>query len=180
MIMSSLQLRVDSLSGRKTGHLDQSSTQILSRNTTRGIKMKTCTKCHQEKKLTEFYPDLGSHASRCGRKPCCKTCQKKQRKIYLQSRQGRTTTKNYAKTYKSKARQKRYCLHYPERRRAKNAVYWAVKNGILPHPNTKQCLCGNHKAEQYHHHKGYAKKHWLDVVSVCRKYHTRLHRKIAI
>jgi hypothetical protein len=40
MIANSIQLRVDSLSGRKAGHLDQPATQILSRNTTRGIEMK--------------------------------------------------------------------------------------------------------------------------------------------
>ena len=39
MIMSNLQLRVDRFSDRKAGHLDLPATQILSRNTTRGIKM---------------------------------------------------------------------------------------------------------------------------------------------
>ena len=40
MISDSLQLRVDRFSDRKAGHLDQPSTQILSRNTSRGIDMK--------------------------------------------------------------------------------------------------------------------------------------------
>ena len=39
MITPHCTIRVDSLSGRKVGHLDQPATQILSRNTTRGIKM---------------------------------------------------------------------------------------------------------------------------------------------
>jgi len=40
MISNNLQFGVDSLSGRKAGHLDQPATQILSRNTARGIDMK--------------------------------------------------------------------------------------------------------------------------------------------
>ena len=33
-------IRADRFSDRKTGHLDQSAAQIISRNTTRGIEMK--------------------------------------------------------------------------------------------------------------------------------------------
>ena len=40
MIANMLQFGVDRFSGRKAGHLDQPATQILSRNTTRGISMK--------------------------------------------------------------------------------------------------------------------------------------------
>ena len=40
MIMSNIQLRADRFSDRKVGHLDRPAAQILSRNTTRGIKMK--------------------------------------------------------------------------------------------------------------------------------------------
>ena len=40
MIVTNLQLRVDRFSDRKAGHLDLPATQILSRNTTRGISMK--------------------------------------------------------------------------------------------------------------------------------------------
>lgn len=40
MVASNLQYGVDSLSGRKGGHLDRPATQTLSRNTTRGIDMK--------------------------------------------------------------------------------------------------------------------------------------------
>ncbi len=40
MNQSGLQLRADRFSDRKGGHLDRSAAQILSRNTTRGIKMK--------------------------------------------------------------------------------------------------------------------------------------------
>ena len=176
MIATSLQLRVDRVTYPKRVDISAApATQTLLRNTMRGIKMKTCTKCHQEKELTEFYPDRTSHSSKGGYKPHCKICQKKQHKIYLQSEQGKAIVKAYSKTEISKARQNRYCQRHPERRKAKAAVFCAIQAGKLPRPDTLQCLCGNHKAEQYHHHRSYAKEHWLDVVPVCKKYHTNIH-----
>ena len=174
MVIQYNTIRADRFSDRKTGHLDQPAAQILSRNTTRGIKMKTCTKCHQEKTLTEFYPDRSAHSSICGYKSQCKGCGKKQRKIYLQSEKGRITVRRYSKTEKSKARQKRYYLSHPERRKAKNAVYWAIRKGELPHPKTLRCEHGNHQAEQYHH-DSYEPEHWLDVKPVCKICHCNIH-----
>ena len=87
----------------------------------------------------------------------------------------------YQKTEKGKATQKRYNIRYPERRKARHAVEIAVKIGQISQPNSLQCSYGNHQAEQYHHHKGYAKKHWFDVLPTCRKCHNKLHlKKIAI
>ena len=144
----------------------------------RGKETKRCTRCHLPKEITEFYPDRSAHRSKCGRKPVCKSCQKIQRIEYLQSEKGRAAVRRWAKTKTSKAIQGRYHHRHPNRRRAKDAVYQAIQKGTLPRPDTKQCPCGNHKAEQYHHYKGYAKKHWLDVMAVCRKYHTELHNTI--
>lgn len=177
MIQNRLQLRADRVAPEKAVHLEPPCRSIISRNTTRGIEMKTCTKCHQEKPLTEFYPDRSNHGSKCGHRPQCKTCQKKQHKIYQQSAKGIVVAKRYSKTEISKARQKRYYLRYPERRQAKNAVYWAIRKNKLPHPKTLQCSYGNHKAEQYHHYKGYEPKHWLDVEPVCKVCHRKIHRR---
>ena len=41
---------------------------------------------------------------------------------------------------------------------------------------TLQCSCGQ-QAKHYHHHKGYTKKHWLDVIPVCTKCHSIIHLK---
>lgn len=139
-------------------------------------KWKKCTKCNQEKKMTEFYPDRNPHSSKCGRKSQCKSCQKKQRNIYLLSKKGKAAIKRYSKTEISKTRQKRYCLRYPERRKAKNAVYWAIRKGTLPNPKTLRCNYGNHQAEQYHHWS-YLPEHWLDVIPACQKCHKKLHRR---
>jgi len=144
-----------------------------------GVKsMKICTRCHQPKEITEFYPDRSDHRSKCGRKSVCKSCQKIQRAEYLQSEGGRAAVRRWAKTKIAKDIGKRYRLRHPERRKAKDAVYQAIQKGELARPDTKQCPCGDHKAEHYHHYKGYDKKHRLDVMAVCRKYHKELHNPI--
>lgn len=55
--------------------------------------------------------------------------------------------------------------------KAHNAVSTAVRYGKMPHVSTLKCQeCGK-QAQCYHHHKGYAEKHWLDVVPLCNKCH---------
>lgn len=60
--------------------------------------------------------------------------------------------------------------------RASSKVGYAIRNGKLPRVATQTCIiCGN-RANEYHHHKGYAKKNWLDVVPVCHSCHGEIHR----
>ncbi len=61
--------------------------------------------------------------------------------------------------------------------RALSAVKYAVKTGKLPPVNTLQCSCCPEIAQQYHHNRGYAKKHWLDVIPVCLEYHIKIHKR---
>lgn len=56
---------------------------------------------------------------------------------------------------------------------------WTVANavalGSLPPANNFLCaLCRTRKARDYHHHRGYQKPHWRDVVPVCRFCHATL------
>lgn len=69
---------------------------------------------------------------------------------------------------------KRYNARHPERVAARQAVVKAIKDGRLLPPNSLQCHYGKHPAEHYHHHKGYAPEHWLDVVPVCIPCHTKI------
>ena len=50
---------------------------------------------------------------------------------------------------------------------ARDAVSNAIKRGALP--KAQDCPCGycGHSTTAYHHHKGYRKEHFLDVVPVC-------------
>lgn len=98
----------------------------------------------------------------------CESCKKARRKeTYRKSR----------KTEKTREHQKRYAIKYPEKIKAQNAVRNATRYDKLPRPDTLQCHYCPAQAEQYHHHKGYAPEHWLDVVPACRNCHTKINEK---
>ena len=55
--------------------------------------------------------------------------------------------------------------------RARDAVSNAIKRGELPKVQTCQCVKCGEPATAYHHHKGYKKEHFLEVVPVCHECH---------
>ena len=61
---------------------------------------------------------------------------------------------------------------------AKNFVNHAIRDGKLSRPDIKLCLYCPKSAQQYHHYLGYEPEHWLDILPVCRKCHTRIHTRI--
>jgi hypothetical protein len=65
-------------------------------------------------------------------------------------------------------RRRRYNKQNPEKAGAHDAVKRAVQAGKLPPVKTLICAhCKIRQADNYHHHKGYAKEHWLDVKPLC-------------
>jgi len=148
------------------------------------IKTKRCSKCKQIKPLSEF----SKHKSyEDGHRYWCKLCESQYSKKYLQTKHGKATRENYNETDKGKQARKRASKHYqqsekgkvsgeryqqnhPERIKARSAVMIAIVAGKLPQASSLQCSCG-HQAAQYHHHKGYAPEHWLDVIPICKKCH---------
>lgn len=161
------------------------------------IQTKQCSKCKKFKPFSEFSKNR-SHKD--GYSNNCKICEynrdkkykqtkegKAARKRYKQSKKGKVANKRYGQTDKSKVAgksyrqsekgkatrqvvQKRFLSRNPNHLKAKMAVNHAVAAGKLPKVNTLKCACGE-QAEQYHHHKGYAPEHWLDVIPVCKKCH---------
>ncbi len=140
------------------------------------IKTKRCACCKEIKPFSEFHK---CKKSRDNHQFTCKACKKKigqTEKVKAYMRRYRQTEKykaykrRYQQTESSKASARRYLLKYrakfPERKKAYNAVNNAVRYGRIPRPDTLKCSCEK-QAQQYHHHKGYAKKHWLDVIPVC-------------
>ena len=126
---------------------------------------KECSKCGQNKPLTEFYQD--SHSGD-GRQSWCKACRRKNDRMP----KAKARYKRYRESEKGKKTRERDRERYPERHQARHKVNYAVFCGHLPRANTQPCaICGN-AACQYHHHKGYAKKYWLDVILVCQDCHT--------
>lgn len=119
-----------------------------------------------------------------------KVCRKQYRQTEKDKEIRRRASRKYYRTKKGKAKQRiyqqsdkgrevalkaanKYSISHPERIAARHAVRQAIKDGQLPHPDSLQCSCGE-PAKQYHHHKGYAPEHWLDVIPVCRKCHDNL------
>ncbi len=147
---------------------------------------KLCHKCKRKKPLSQFYLDKGHYSSPC------KQCRNVQHQQYKRTEKGQLTERKYqcgelGRKAQKRARQKfqytnkykisylRYCRKYPERRRAKGAVNNAIQRGKLPRPDSKQCSLCPKQAEQYHHHLGYDRKHWLDVIPACHSCHVILH-----
>lgn len=135
------------------------------------IQTKRCSKCKQIKPTSEFYKDPRKIGRWCSR---CKTCRLKYAKEHRQTKKYKISRKRYQQSEKGKATYKRYQIQNPERNKAKSIVKYAVSIGKLPRPDTRLCHYCPKPAQQYHHHKGYAPEHWLDVVPVCIPCHNNL------
>ena len=149
------------------------------------IKTKCCSHCKQIKPISMFHKNKRTKDGLCYQ---CKNC----RKIKSQSKQGRIANrirvkkyrktekgqktyqkarKKYAQSEKGKIYQKQWCLNHPESRKAKSAVDWAIRVGKLPYAKTLSCYYCPKPAREYHHWRGYALEHFLDVIPVCKKCH---------
>ena len=167
------------------------------------IITKACSKCKEIKSLDEFYKN---RSRKSGYRTSCKQCDRsywqsdKGKEVirrYLQSDKGKKTGRRnidrYQKTEKGKmgarryhasdkgqATQKRinlaYHKNFPERRKANDAVNDAVKHRTMPKASSLFCKCGN-RAQEYHHHLGYAPEHWLAVIPLCLVCHRSIHNK---
>lgn len=114
---------------------------------------------------------------------------------YFQSEKGKAAVKRakdkYTRSQKNKDAQRRYRLspkgqayrlkanqrerqRYPQRVKARKAINHAVEQGLMPPISVQQCQSCGGQAEHYHHHLGYEKIHWLDVVSLCTQCHQAL------
>lgn len=156
---------------------------------------KLCSKCQQNKKLTEFSLDRSMADDL---RAICKVCDIKRIGAWRQTAKGKAVSKRYTRKYNhtangkesrrkyahtqkgraiQEASRKRRRIRNPEKRKAAGAMYWAVASGKIPKISSCQChYCGT-QAEHYHHYKGYKPKHWLDVVPTCMDCHRRLHER---
>jgi len=152
------------------------------------IQTKRCLHCKQIKPISEFH----KHRRKSdGLQIYCKSCKKILSKKYRNSDKGKATitkyqqtdrgkathnkaVKKYQKTAKGKENrqtiQKRFYANNPNQEKATRAVNHAIRDGIIPRPDTLKCSCGE-PAKQYHHHFGYTPEHWLDVIPVCLNCH---------
>jgi len=144
------------------------------------IITKTCRACKETKALAEFnkHPKMKD-----GHLNQCKLCRAKYMTEYYKTEKGKSVILNnqycYHATKKGKAAILRAAqlskIRHPEQIKAKDAVKYAIKVGKLPRANKLVChYCGN-QAREYHHHKGYAPQHRLDVIQICSSCHKKQH-----
>jgi len=108
---------------------------------------------------------------------------KRGRKRYRSTEKYREANRRYMKKryqleyikIRMKAHRARYKKMFPERVKAGVAVREAIRRKLIQKPTSFQCPCGD-KAKMYHHHLGYAREHWLDVVAICYSCHTKIHK----
>lgn len=149
--------------------------------------MKYCKKCNSYKNKDEF--GILS-ISKDGLNYNCLLCQRIKMKKWLsvlenRERNNRSAAK-HRRTKKGKATKKRYYnsekgqVHYKNITKrtpkllARYALNHAVEGNKIPNVNTQQCVMNDgfcNGRMEYHHHKGYDKSNWLNVISLCRKHH---------
>jgi len=142
--------------------------------------MKVCRKCGEEKALGEFYrhPQM-----RDGRLNVCKDCKRKYQKDRPADVKAKIERKRGQNPERKKKAYERLCRwrkenpekareqarRYPEKRRARNIVSRAVRDGKL---TKMQCeVCGSEKVHA--HHEDYSKP--LVVEWLCAKCHRKRH-----
>lgn len=120
---------------------------------------KVCTKCGRELPLTEFHADkrrkhgVGSE---------CRDCKRQ----YRQANRDRLMVAQVARNERKRA-------EIAPKRKAWNAVYYAVRTGKLERPDHCE-ECGREDGNIQAHHYDYSKP--FDVVWVCQWCHDKLDR----
>lgn len=111
----------------------------------------------------------------------CKDCfKKRESNFYFKHKDKRLKKqKEYKQTAGSKILSrlsaKRYREKYPDKEASHNECRKALQKGIIKKSN---CMhCGSSKSEM-HHHLGYAKDNWLNVVWLCRNHHSQAHKQM--
>ena len=160
------------------------------------IQTKYCPKCKQIKPTTEFHKNRSSKDGYQGyciictriysQKPTIKVSSQKAKRKYKKTDKGKKSIerdnlsekggarkRRYNRSTKGKAARKRFWDRHPNQYKARNALRVAILTGKLPKVNTIICHFCSTKAADYHHHKGYEPKYWLDVVPVCKKHHEK-------
>ncbi len=151
------------------------------------VRRKQCPRCGKTKTSSAFAKCL---SKKDGLQANCKRCRKAicrrwnisdegraYYNAYAKSDKGRAQRAAHARTPKAKARVTRYKA---SRRgtgefEARAAVNHAVEKGRMPRARTLRCRHCGKQAHSYHHHKGYAVEHHLDVIPLCHQCHWNEH-----
>lgn len=134
---------------------------------------KICRRCNSTKPI-EMFNRQGD-----GKKSWCKSCEQEYKRLpavrerkRLSARQNRTAEKRESRRIYSRL----YRERHPDRAAARRAVNNAIKMGKLKPARVNPCSRCGEMAAQYHHHKGYEQKYWLEVEPLCAKCHVSVHQ----
>lgn len=136
--------------------------------------MKNCSSCGIKKRSDEFYSDKRTWDMLYS---ACKDCHNERNKRWQKSSENyKDYTKEKNKVKNTYANKKVY-LSKPdeqEKQRARHALFVAVKKGDKTRLPCQRPGCQTLYTEA-HHHLGYKKENWLDVLWLCIKHHAELH-----
>lgn len=100
------------------------------------------------------------------------------RAAYRRTEQRAASIRRYARSEKGIARLRTYSAAWrkanPDKIDAQSALNHAIEAGRIARQPCSQC--GAAKADA-HHHRGYQREHWFDVVWLCRSCHKLEHAK---
>lgn len=132
---------------------------IMHNHTTPPVPRKTCSKCGRSLPLSHFHAD-GSKAS--GLASSCRDC----KRAYRQANKHRLLEAQYARRANNP--------DYDAKRRAWNALYYALRTGKIARPDTCE-VCGGWFGERIQaHHEDYDRPY--DVIWCCSDCHAELDR----
>ena len=132
--------------------------------------MKKCTRCGNEKPLTDFQV---RSASNDGYTASCKQCLSDYDKSRANLPHRVKAREKYQKTDEGKAAKAKATIRYKEKNPKKNAAHHAISNAVRDGKIKRHCclLCGDEKTEAHHTHYDDP----LAVIWLCTKHHKQAH-----
>ena len=76
---------------------------------------------------------------------------------------------------KVRKKRKGFVASKKEKSQASSAISYEIKRGRMIHATQLPCRDCGKSAQEYHHHLGYVKSHWLDVIPLCKSCHVQRH-----
>lgn len=143
-----------------------------------------CKRCRAATQRAYQNTDAGRAAQRSGSRRYEQSDHgKSARAVYNRSASGKAKSRRYHVSSKgrlsARTTEARYLARHPERKAARKAVAYAVATtgGIF---REEICAhCGKGGKTEAHHHRGYAREFWLDVVWLCPPCHRAAEQKEA-
>jgi NAD-dependent SIR2 family protein deacetylase len=122
-----------------------------------------CSHCQKAKPVAEFGKD-GRGRTRC----YCKVC-------FVQTTGQYTKTAEGRQLQRERSRRNREKEGNRERQQVRGLLSDHIQQGLFPAASTKTCVKCGQPAVDYHHHNGYDRERWDDVIPVCRRCHRQIH-----